>query len=141
MPNFYIDAENYDRLIGSGCWEIQDLPPNRAELVKPFLNNEDTIAVFASGCPPQPHSTLGGSIPDTADSDEDIAGIDWVRLESNPKPGEPSLNVYHFVIKKPDENGYTVFACRDGKSIAPHWSEWENMNVYFPKEDDTPNGG
>ena len=138
-PKFYIDEDNYNRLIGPGCWQIQDLPSERAELVKPFLNNA-TLAVFASGCPPQQHSGYGNSIPGrtySADADEDIAGIDWVRLEGNPKHGEPPLNVYHFVIKKPDQNGYPVYACQNGKSIAPHWSEWVDLSVYSPEGDDT----
>jgi hypothetical protein len=131
MPNFYIDDDNFKSLIGDGYWSIQDLPNDRAEQVRPFLASDDTIGVFASGCPPtsSPHAS------------NVIGGIDWVRLESNLKPGEPPLNVYHFVIKQPDEHGYPVYACRNGNSIAPHWSKWKNIDVYLKKDDDPPNGG
>ncbi|MCC6419774.1 MAG: hypothetical protein IT429_16190 [Gemmataceae bacterium] len=118
-PNFFIDEHNFQTLRGPGFWQIQDLPPDRAEQVRPFLNNTDTIAVFASGIAPQMSS---GDV---------VGGIDWVRLESTRKEKEPPLNVYHFVIKKPTTLGYPVYACRDGKSIAPHWSEWDNLDVYF----------
>ncbi len=120
-PSFYITDENFRSLIGPGFWSIQDLPADRAEQVRPFLSNGDTVGVFASGVPPQT-TTVGSDV---------VGGIDWVRLESRRRDDEPPLNVYHFVIKKPDEKGYPVYACREGKSIAPHWSEWEDLDVYW----------
>jgi hypothetical protein len=119
-PNFYITEETFRALIGPSYWAIQDLPPARAEQVRPFLNSGDTLGVFACGIPPQ-----------AAVSEEKVGGIDWVRLESRPKAEEPPLNVYHYVIKRPDAFGYPVFACREGGSIAPHWSEWENLEPYW----------
>ena len=50
-PNFYITDKNFNDLIGSGYWSIQDLPPNGAEQVRPFLSGGDTLGVFASGIP------------------------------------------------------------------------------------------
>ncbi|MBY0588712.1 hypothetical protein K2X85_16180 [bacterium] len=120
-PNFYITEENFKSLIGPGYWKIEDLPHKHAEQVKPFLGNGDTIGVFASGTPPQ-GLTGSGKI---------VAGIDWVRLESNRKVNEPPLNIYHFIIKEPDKHGYPVFACKEGKSIGPHWSELEDLNRYW----------
>jgi hypothetical protein len=119
--NFYITEENFRALIGPGYWSIQDLPANRAEQLRPFLSTQDTLGVFASGCPPQVING-GGDV---------VGGIDWVRLESRRKANELPLNVYHYVIRKPDEYGYPVFACRPGKSIAPHWSEWKELDVYW----------
>lgn len=120
-PSFYITAENFHNLIGPGFWSIQDLPADRVEQVRPFLNSQDTLGVFASGTPPKMMPS-GSNV---------VGGIDWVRLESRRKVNEPPLNVYHFVIKKPDAQGYPVFVCRNGTSIARHWSEWEDLEVYW----------
>ena len=122
-PNFYITEESYNRLIGLGHWLIQDLPPDRASQVQPFLDNEDTLAVFASGLRPQPDLSTSGV----------VGGTDWVRLETHPKPSEPPLNVYHFVIMAKCAGGYPVYACREGKSIAAHWSELTDLHVYYPE--------
>ena len=51
-PNFYITEENFQSLIGPGYCSIQELPSARAEQVRPFLANADTLGVFASGDPP-----------------------------------------------------------------------------------------
>ncbi|MBX9678663.1 MAG: hypothetical protein K2X38_07850 [Gemmataceae bacterium] len=120
-PNFYISEENFRALIGPGYWSIQDLPPARAEIVRPFLASKDTLGVFASGLAPQ-------SIASVCDV---VGGVDWARLESNLKSQEPPVSVYHFVIKAPDENGYPVYACQNNESIAPHWSEWQDLEVYM----------
>src|SRR6266566_308601 len=112
-PNFYITEQNFRNLAGSGYWAIQDVPAERAEQVRGFLNNADTIAVFASGVTPREIHAEG----------EDVGGIDWVRLETNRKPGEPPLNVYHYVIKQPDNRGFPVYGPFKDGAIAPHWSE------------------
>jgi hypothetical protein len=36
-PNVFINVQNFKSLIGPGFWHIQDLPPDRAEQVRPFL--------------------------------------------------------------------------------------------------------
>ncbi len=119
-PNFYISEQTYNSLIGPGYWSIQDLPDSRAQQVRPFLASKDTIGVFASGVAPTASEMRGP-----------IGGIDWVRLESNRMKGEPPLNVYHFVIREHDGQGYPVYACKSGESIAPHWSDWKDIQCYF----------
>ena len=121
QPNFYITEDNFKSLIGPGFWLIQDLPAEGCQQVRPFLSSEDTLAVFSSGTPPHAMNVMSNV----------VAGIDWVRLESNRRSNEPPLNVYHFVILKPDVRGYPVYACREGKSIAKHWSELEDLDVYI----------
>jgi len=124
-PNFYITNENFTGLVGGGLWNINDIPPERWAQVKDHLGGVDTFAVFASGIPPQAATGIGGH----------IGGIDWVRLESSPKSGEPPLNVYHYGIGQPDDNGYPVFGPIRNGSIAPHWSELEGLDVYLGPND------
>jgi hypothetical protein len=113
MP-FRITAANFREIVaGSGCWLINDLPPDRAAQLRPFLNNSDTFAVFASG-------DLPGR----------IGGIDWIRLESNPVLNEPPLNAYHFTIECADEQTYLVNGpYRDG-ALMPHWGDGPDLNNY-----------
>jgi hypothetical protein len=119
-PSFYITHSNFSKLIGAnGYWQINDLPSDRANQIRPFLANQETLGVFVSGIAPQ-------RIEQTADV---VGGIDWIRIETNRRSNEPPLNVYHYVIMRPDAYGYPVFACRNG-SIAPHWSELEDLEVY-----------
>jgi hypothetical protein len=69
-PNFYITEADYRAAVGLGNWQIQDLPPDIAEALRPFLNNEDTLGVFASG-----------TFPPVRDERGYVAGMDWVRHE------------------------------------------------------------
>ena len=54
-----------------------------------------------------------------------------MRLKIRRKSDELPLNVYHFVIKAPDVHGYPVYACKEGKSIAKHWSEWDDVEAAY----------
>lgn len=120
-PNFYITPDNFNAIIGQGYWSIQDIPPDRAEQVRPFLNSVDALGVFASGLAPQA-LTNGMDV---------VGGIDFVRLESRRKTNEPPLNVYHYTIMKQNQYGYPVYASRNGGSIAQHWSELKDLDVYW----------
>lgn len=120
--NFHMSEDSFRRVIGSGGWTVQDLPPSVAGDVRPFLDNEDTLAVFASGMMPS-----RGDMP--------CGGIDWVRIESRPAPGETPLNVYHFEIGPPSDHGYPVYGpftddTAGPRSIAPHWSDLSDLEVY-----------
>jgi hypothetical protein len=120
-PNFYITEENFADIVGSGLWAIQDVPPERAEALRAFLNNPDSLAVFASGIAPRQ--------VDRSDTTA-VGGIDWVRLEPVRRPGEPPLNVYHFIIGHRDEIGYPVRGPFREGAIAPHYSTLEDLEVY-----------
>ena len=121
QANFYITHENFENLIGPGFWMINDLPPPRWEQIKDHFGEDETLAVFASGTAPTQADPCFGDA---------IGGIDWVRIESNRKTGEPPLNVYHYVIGPPDEHGYPVYGPVVNGSKAPHWSGLENLHVY-----------
>lgn len=120
QPSFYITESNYKMLVGNGFWAITDLPPDRWDEVRGFFGKPETLAVFASGNAPY-------AIPSHAD---EIAGIDWARIESNQKKGEPPINVYHYGIGQKDLYGYPVYGPVIGKTIARHWSELRDLDVY-----------
>ena len=122
IPNFHISVENFKSLVGPGFWEIQDLPPERARQIGDHFADIDTLAVYASGIVPR---------PDIPPFNVSTGGIDWVRIERNPRPEEPRLNVYHYVIGHPDAHGYPVYGPILGGSIAPHWSHLEDLEAYF----------
>ncbi|MGB8658129.1 MAG: hypothetical protein WCE90_10160 [Candidatus Zixiibacteriota bacterium] len=112
-PNFYISHENFKQLIeGPGFWYKNDVPPERWAQVGKHFNNDDSFAVFASGSVVRPVESKGVQA---------VGGIDWIRLEANPKEGKPQLRVYHYVIYQPDDKGYPVYGpYRDG-CLVPHW--------------------
>jgi hypothetical protein len=113
VPNFWITEENYYQLTGPGFWNINEVPQERmSQLPIPF-NLEKTVALFASGKDP---------CAINAPNCEKIAGVDWLRLEKNPKQGELPLNVNHFVINTPVSGCYPVYGPYRSGSIAPHWS-------------------
>jgi hypothetical protein len=120
-PNFYVTSEQLNHAVGPGFWSIQDLPPARAEAIRPFLNNGDTLAVFASGAMPLLATSEGA----------EIGGIDWIRLEPNPRDGEPALNAYHFVILQHDRKGYPVIGPIKDGAIISHWSEPASIDMYL----------
>lgn len=120
-PNFYITTQNYNDLIGNGLWSINDNPPDKWSEIKDFFGGNDTLAIFSSGNPPGNLGAFSGP----------VAGIDWVRIESRPKAGETPLNVYHFSVGHPDVNGYPVYGPILNSTIAPHWSNLEDVYVYF----------
>ena len=120
MPNFYITESNFEEITGSGFWTINDIPPCRWSKVSQFLVREDTIAVFASGVLPLqfPRSTT-----------ELHGGYDWHRLEANPGPDEPDVNVYHYAIGAPeiDASGvirYPVCGPIKNGALIEHWPKY-----------------
>ncbi len=121
QPNFYISRETFSNLIGPGFWRVNEVPRERWGMIGWFFAKGDTLAVFASGVAP----TLDPSRPRYP------AGIDWVKIENNQKPGEPPLNVYHYVIGHPSQYGYPVFGPFGNGAIAPHWSQLANLDPYF----------
>jgi hypothetical protein len=63
-----------------------------------------------------------------------------VRIEGNRVEDEPPLNVYHYGIGQKDANGYPVYGPVKDKTVAPHWSELQDLDVYNqqPSENDDP---
>lgn len=128
QPDFYITQEALDRIRGNeGDLQLQDLPPTDAEGVRTFLGQRDAIGVLSSGY--LSHQT----------SDDQIAGLDFFRLEPEEKrqKHEPPINVYHFYVgRNCDESGkYPVWRCR-GSEKSNHWMS--ESQFYF-LIDDLPN--
>ena len=122
QPNFYITQDNFKRLSGPAFWRVNDLPPKQWEQIQKHFGNADTLAVFASAVAPNPIQP-----PNNAP----VGGIDWVRIENKPRPNESALNVDHYVIGYPDQFGYPVYGPLKSGSMADHWSNLDDLRVYF----------
>jgi len=121
-PNFWITEANYFQLTGPGFWKINEVPQERlSQLPSPF-HLEKTVGVFASGINPRAVDAPEG---------QKIAGIDWFRLEANPLPTEPPLNVNHFVIGSPVSGRFPVFGPYRSGSIAAHWTDGSDIPKYY----------
>lgn len=117
---FYLPEDNYYQLIGAGNWKINELPKElEQQFVRPICLDK-TIGVFASGV--GPHLT---GICDV------IGGFDWLRLEENPVPGEPAINVNHFIIGRYDGTGIPVYGPYNEGSRIPHWAQEEDIQKYY----------
>ena len=121
-PNFWITRENYFQLTGPGFWKINEVPQERlSQLPSPF-NLDKTVAVFASG-----KATYAIEAPQA----QNVAGVDWWRLEGNPQRGEPPLNVNHFVIGGEVDGRFPVYGPFRRGSIAPHWTDGSGIEKYY----------
>jgi hypothetical protein len=120
-PNFYITLENFRLIEGAGFWERNDVPPERWVQVGEHFANEHTVAVFANG-------SIIGPVPSYGI--QAVGGIDWLKLEPNPKNSELPLNAYHFVIGQADELGYPVYGPYQGGCLVPHWFGYDDLDAY-----------
>lgn len=123
QPNFYITEADYRRLILRGSWHINDVPLNVAQQVRGFFGISSSFALFVSGAKADPAQIRP--------EDQVLAGFDWVRNETNPKPGEPDFNVYHYLVGSGSAGKYPVYDCGHSGAIAPGWSTLEDLNVYL----------
>jgi len=123
QPNFFIPEGDYRRMILTGSWQINDVPLNVAEQVRGFFGVSSSFALFISGAKNDPALIRP--------EDKVLAGIDWIRSETNPKPGEPDFNVYHYFVGSGSAGLFPVYYCGHSGSIAPGWSTLEDLNVYF----------
>ena len=122
-PNFYITEADYRRLILTGSWHINDVPLDVAQQVRGHFGISSSFALFVSGAEADPARIRP--------EDQVLAGFDWVRNETNPKPGEPDFNVYHYLVGSGSAGRYPVYDCGHSGSVAPGWSTLEDLNVYF----------
>jgi hypothetical protein len=94
-PNLTVKYDLIQSLTSRGAWERADLPPAVAGEIAQFLDRDDTLGVLISG----------SEDPVVAHGHQDIiAGFDWIKHEQKPKPREPEINVYHYVVGIPDDN-------------------------------------
>src|SRR5579863_926488 len=121
QPNFFITDQQYRQLIVTGSWHINDVPLGIAEMVRAHFGITSSFALFASGAKADPAMARP--------EDAVLAGFDWVRHETNPVPGEPPLNVYHYVVGSGSAGRYPVFDCGHSGSLASGWSTLEDLSV------------
>ncbi len=121
-PNFYLSHEGYEAFVGSGQWQIEEVPLSIAGKFQHHFGLESSFCVFASGM----------ALPSLEVSPQMIVGgIDWIKQEERPRPAEKPLNVYHYAIGSPAAEGYPVYHLGNNGSIAPHWAELEDLGLYF----------
>lgn len=123
QPNFYVTESGYRALVNGGEWQINDVPLSLAKQIKDHFDVSSSFALFASGLAPEALAEYRG---------KSVAGMDWVRAEDKPKPGELPLNVYRYLMGSPGKNGYPVFACGHSGVLPPSgWCTLPDLEVYF----------
>ena len=117
-PKLKIHVEKLTEIIGKGFWKRKDVPPEEWGEIAPFLGEEKTFGVLISGMINQPVESHGRK--------DIIAGFDWIRIESNPRPSEPELNIYHFIVETPDDEGWcNIYGHYNEGAHLPHWADLE----------------
>lgn len=121
-PNFYLTNEKFKTLIGLGDWKINEIPVDLAAEIKDRFGPDTSFCLLTSGT---------ALVPDTPTDASAVGGIDWIRQEDRLRPGEKPLNAYHYVVMPKTDGGYPVFYMGKKATVAPHWSELEDLKVYF----------
>jgi hypothetical protein len=122
LPNFYLSEDEFKLIVGDGGWKINEIPLTLAGEIRGHFGIDTSYCVMASGVSP---------IPPKVKHQQPVAGIDWIRYENKPKPNEPDFNVYHYMITQKTDQGYPVFDMGAKDTVAPHWSELNDLKVYF----------
>ena len=119
-PNLHVKLSVLKTITSLTCWKRDDLPDEESKKIASFLGSENTFGVLISG-------TLDPSL--YRGNNTIIAGFDRIRIENNPKPNEPDLNVDHFVVGVPDENEWCpVYGPYKEGGHLPHWCEEEDIH-------------
>jgi len=119
-PSFYLTEERFKTLVDPGDWRINEIPLDLAAEIKAHFGNATSFCLLTSGT---------ALVPDTPTDNSAVGGIDWIRQEHRLQPGEKPLNVYHYVIMPSTDKGHPVFYLGSKDTVAPHWSELEDLKV------------
>jgi hypothetical protein len=125
MANRYpLTEEQFRQLPTSTGWPIVDIPPEQWSEFPGLVRLDDTVAVMVSG------ST---SDPRILNSIRAVAGIDQLVHETNPAPGEPEGNAYHFVIQeiRHDRFPYVLHGPFRSETTVPHWFGSSDLYRYW----------
>ena len=119
---FKIRKEIFNKVISKSenNWIRCDVNKQTEKIITPSLSGEKTLGVFVSGSASYPHQEVYGL--------ETVGGIDRLRIENNPKPGEPSINMDHYAVcNGEDPENYDVFYIipQNGDNPEPfeHWPD------------------
>jgi hypothetical protein len=120
-PNFYITQDVYAELAKRGEWKVNEVPLASGELIRNFFGDQKTFALFSSGLAPEA----------IAKSGELVAGVDWVRVETNPKKDEPPLNINRYMIGSKEGDKYPVYHCGHSGTPEGGWVNLEDLDSYL----------
>lgn len=123
QPNYTIPLDTLKSLTSLSGWIREELVISEYSELGKYLDSGETITVLISGSmnPEAAHSY--------GEYDDIIAGFDWFRHETKPKPEETEINIYHHVIRKPDKNGMcNVYRVRDDGPF-DHWFQEHQIDT------------
>ena len=120
-PNFYITQDVYTALAQRGGWKVNEVPLASGELIRNFFGDQKTFALFSSGLSPDA----------IAKSGDLVAGVDWVRIETNPKKDEPPLNINRYMVGSIEEGKYPVYHCGHSGTPNSGWAKLDDLDVYL----------
>ena len=126
-----LTAKQFERISRFQGWKVYEIPKRAWSAIPGLTRLDDTIAVMGSADCNNP-KLLNGV--------QTIAGFDQLVHESNPKPGEPEGNAYHFVVQQIDHSQYPYLLRGpfQSETRVEHWFEAEDINTYWSDSPNTP---
>src|SRR3954469_14041231 len=88
-PNFFISEPVFNHLSRAGSWTPVEVTLESGRVIRSCFGNTKTLYLVCSGI---------NSIPEDGSF---VAGFDHFRIETNPRPNEPEVNVDRFMIGRP----------------------------------------
>lgn len=131
QPNFYIRDSDLLDFISTDHWIRFDLTPEEARRLASFLDAETTsvLGVLVSGslASPRDEQMIHGI--------KVYAGLDLLRYENKPRPGEPPINAYHYVVGAPITVGnatlHPVFGPHTAGAVLEHHATEAQLTSFF----------
>ncbi len=122
-----LTAAQYSRIERLQGWKVFGIPRVDWNAIPGLTRLEDTIAIMGSA---------DYNDPRLLNSIQAVAGFDQLVYESNPKPGEPSGNAYHFVVQRSNRQDYPYILHGPFKSETrvKHWFDADDLEVYWMEE-------
>jgi hypothetical protein len=127
-----LTTEDAQPLTRDRDWKLFEIPRQDWDLIPGLQRREDTFACMGSASPND--FRLLNMIQRC------VAGFDQLVHETNPKPGEPPGNAYHYVVQESGRQDYPYILhgpfCTETR--IPHHFEPADLNAY--DEDDEHSG-
>lgn len=123
-PSFTLRNAQFEKLIGTGEWELHDVPQKDWHLFPDWMV-KDAVGMVISG------TGRGITEEKVLNGLSAVGGIDWLRHETKPKGNEPEGNAYHFVICKVSDDEYKVYGTYPKGMKVPHHFDASQLDLYW----------
>lgn len=109
----------YELLVGQQSWQIIDVPRYQWDKFPDWMGK--AAAIMSSGDMTKARILNG---------EKAVGGVDWLRAEDKPKPGEPEGNAYHYVLLERKDGGFDMLGPFSTEARVNHWFGYDDLATY-----------